>query len=165
MDKMDDRGLISAAWWSLAGKERRFGPVLLSTTTDDDAHWASHCFQTAAGWSVQVEGDISDTLRIPGQGGHWKCSIRNLSSLMLAACSWCHQSLHKCVFLPRATGWWATKTTGLSIRGDEQPWSSESAAQELQRQWKYSRGPMSLKQINQESDWRPPSVKKNNQTS
>lgn len=55
-----------------------------------------------SGWSVQVEGDIlSDTLRTPGQGGHWKRSIRNPTSLPPAACSRCHQSLFKCMFLPR----------------------------------------------------------------
>lgn len=54
-----------------------------------------------------------------------------------------------------ATGWGATKTTHLSITEDEQPWSLGSAAQELQRQWKYPGGPLGLKQINQESYWRP----------
>lgn len=63
------------------------------------------------------------------------------------------QSLTNGSFLERATGWWAAETTRLSIREDEQPWRSGSAAQKLQRRRYRSRGLLGLKQINQKSDW------------
>lgn len=139
MDKMDDWGLISAARW------------LAKRAVSDPC--CSLPLQTVMMLWLIGHPTVFEQQQGEHTGGH---SFRHLKDSRTLRWQPVSDVIKVCT-----RDWWATKTTRLSIRGDEQPWSSGSAAQELQRQWKYSRGPMSLKQINQESDWRPPSVKKN----